>query len=214
MKLAPIVLLVATVLLAQETPPAKEVALGRALARDYRQENAAIDDPEITGYVQRLSDRLARHLPAASFSYIVTVVSDTARADVAVFPAGYVFFSTREIRSAASERQFAHTLAHVMAHLARNHAIRRQVGSTTTIFGMCALYMQPGFAPPQLMQESGAHEREADELADKAVAALGTDTESEFRTVQQRVMTFETPPRPRRAPSLRRASEQPDGTVK
>jgi hypothetical protein len=211
----------AAAVVAQDFAREKEAVLGSALASEYRKHNTVVENPRLAAYVEHLGEKLNANLPAAPFSFRFAIVSETAERDVAVFPGGYIFVSTRAIRTAVAGREFARSLAHAMAHLAAVRPMRVLPAAQTDlsriplIYGeLCIRFTGESVVPLAFRAESARREAEADALADGAVAALGTNIEAEFRRVQQEVMIAEPGPRSRRVPSLRRASERPDGTVK
>jgi predicted Zn-dependent protease len=83
-----------------------------------------IEDPEVTGYANRVGHRLVKHLKSKVFSYNFYVVnSNTLNAFAA--PAGYIFINSGLIDIMDTEDELAAILAHEIAHVQSRHISQR-----------------------------------------------------------------------------------------
>jgi beta-barrel assembly-enhancing protease len=160
----------------------KEIALGQALAADYRQKTTPLDNGAASDYVKRVGAKLAAQFPGWKYQ-IETIREDQGGAthEPAAFPGGFIFVSVDLIAAAQNEAEFAGMLAHAMAHVEARHATREatrnELGQTAT---QTAAVSMPGRSsglqvPISMLAFQRANEVEADYLAVKAMAAAGYD---------------------------------------
>ena len=107
-----------------------------------RDQNALLDDPEISEYLNSVGDRLAAQSPdGAEEGFQFFVVKDSVINAFAI-PGGFVFVNYGLILATNSESELASVLSHEIAHVTQHHiarAIRAQSQqSMTTMAAMLA----------------------------------------------------------------------------
>jgi predicted Zn-dependent protease len=96
----------------------KERALGRNLANEVRRQAVMVEDPFLTGYVNRLAQKVTAACPSETLAGVEVIRSDEVNAFA--LPGGFLFVNTGLIRRASGEAALAAVLAHVAARL-RTH---------------------------------------------------------------------------------------------
>ena len=101
----------------------EERQLGYMIVQELRDQNAIIEDPEISEYVNSVGDRLAAQSPdgAAGFQYFV--VKDDGINAFAV-PGGFIFINYGLILATENESELASVLGHETAHVTQHHIAR------------------------------------------------------------------------------------------
>ena len=101
----------------------EERQLGYMIVQELRDQNAILEDPEISEYVNSIGDRLAAQSPdgAAGFQYFV--VKDDAINAFAV-PGGFIFINYGLILATENESELASVLGHETAHVTQHHIAR------------------------------------------------------------------------------------------
>ena len=111
--------LVASLALVAFTQPAyspdRELALGKQLAAEIERNAAVINDPAITGYVDRTTRKLAATAQLRT-PLTVKVISGPNLYTITL-PGGFLDISTRLIVEAANEAELAGVIAHQLGHL-------------------------------------------------------------------------------------------------
>jgi hypothetical protein len=100
-------------------------AVAEQLVRDFR----ILDDPQVTGHLDRIGARLIRHLPATQLHFQFFVI-ELPEANAFVLPGGRVFVSRKLIAFTQNEDELAGVMAHEMGHL----LARQQTISMTRAF--------------------------------------------------------------------------------
>jgi len=119
----------ATVLSAQD-----EYRLGAMVARELRDQNALLEDAEITEYLDWVGTRLASQSADGGRGFQFFVVKDTEINAFAV-PGRYVFVNEGLILATSQESELASVMGHEIAHVTQHHiarAIRAQSQQTMT----------------------------------------------------------------------------------
>lgn len=107
--------------------PAMEKRIGESTMRDIRlHEPSFMEDPEISGYLNRLGSRLVAQSSAAGQSFEFFLLKD-ATINAFAMPGGYIGVHTGLILAAQSESELASVLAHEISHVTQHH-LARQVG--------------------------------------------------------------------------------------
>jgi predicted Zn-dependent protease len=164
---------------------AREIELGRDLARDVERESQLIDDPVVSEYINRIGQNLVNNSDA-QFSVSIKVIR-SEEVNAFALPGGYVFVNSALIRSAATEAELAGALAHEIGHVAARHYTREEslrdlfsVASVPLIFvgGLPAFAVQRGLeiaSPLASRKFSRAAEGQADVLGVQYLYRAGYD---------------------------------------
>lgn len=174
--------------------PQAERQIGGSIFRDIRlREPSYLDDPEITGYLNRLGMRLVAHSGAARQEFQFFVLRDPTLNAFAM-PGGYIGVHTGLITAAESESELASVIAHEISHVTQHH-LARMVGkqSQAQLVSMLALAVavlaarnSPDLATGAMMAGQAAglqnqlnysrdFEREADRLGINLLESSGYD---------------------------------------
>jgi hypothetical protein len=94
--------------------PQQEMDLGEVIAERIQRDYRVIQNEELTAYVRRIGERLARQLPTElRFQFFIY---DQAEANAFTLPGGRVYVSRKLIAFARSEDELAGVLAHELGH--------------------------------------------------------------------------------------------------
>jgi beta-barrel assembly-enhancing protease len=162
----------------------KEMALGKELSRDLERHKTLVTDKQITEYVNRLAQNLARHSDAKIPLTIKVIEGDDPNA--ITLPGGFIYVQTGLIRTADTEAQLAAAIAHEIAHVAARHGTRQatqtqvtQIATIPLIFlggwGVCAMGAGSAFLPVGLLASQRNNESEADLLGLQYLYKSGYD---------------------------------------
>ena len=99
----------------------QEIQIGREQNAQVRKRMAEVRDREVTAYVARIGQRLAKAAPGAKYPYSFQV-ADAAEINAFSLPGGPVWINRGVLRAAGNESQVAGVLAHEIAHIAQRHA--------------------------------------------------------------------------------------------
>jgi Peptidase family M48 len=94
----------------------QEIYLGDAIAEHIQRNFRVIEDTDVTGYLTRLGERLAKHLPLNQLRFQFFLV-DLPDANAFVLPGGRIFVSRKLVAAAQTEDELASVMAHEMGHL-------------------------------------------------------------------------------------------------
>lgn len=178
--LVPLIPLVAFSLAAQ-TPAVsreKELALGAALASEFRKHSTVVADVRAEDLVRKLAG------DSSPYPWRVEVVAEDlggSTHEPATFPGGYLFVPNALMTAARDEAELAAMLAHAMAHVTGRHGLRQ--GSKMTVYIGAGPFMPVG----QLGQQR-RFEVEADRRAVSVLIASGYDPAA-LKTYISRVQT-------------------------
>jgi predicted Zn-dependent protease len=104
--------------------PQMQRRLGEGFYNEIRlRDPAYIDDPEISGYVNRVGQRLVSASQNASGRFTFFVLRDRQINAFATF-GGYVGINTGLLLAARTESEFAGVLAHEISHVNQQHLAR------------------------------------------------------------------------------------------
>jgi predicted Zn-dependent protease len=171
--------------------PERETALGRQAAEQVEREIGLVDAPELTAYVERLGQRLARSSPRGDLVYRFAV-ADMEEPNAFALPGGWIYVSRGLLAIANSEAELANVIGHEIGHVAARHAAQREtraagVGLLAALGGIAARAAggeAVGRSVAQLGQLAGAgviafysrdQERQADEVGQEIAARTGYD---------------------------------------
>jgi predicted Zn-dependent protease len=179
----------------------EERQLGYMMVQQLRDQNALLEDPEISEYLNSIGDRLAAQSPDGAQGFQFFVVKDPAINAFAI-PGGFVFVNYGLILATNSESELASVLGHEIAHVTQHHiarAIRAQSQqSMTTMAAMLAAILlgamshsagsgqategailaAQGMAIQQQINFTRENEEEADRVGIGYLAGAGFDTQA------------------------------------
>src|ERR1700741_519950 len=100
-----------------------EFRLGAMVAKELRDQNVLIEDPEVSEYINDVGKRLASQseMGGEYFHYFV-IRDDTINAFAVT--GGYVFFNSGLVLATESESELAGVMAHETAHITQHHTAR------------------------------------------------------------------------------------------
>ena len=101
----------------------EERQLGYMIVQELRDQNALIEDPELSEYVNSIGDRLAAQSPDGAAGFQFFIVKDAAINAFAV-PGGFVFINYGLILATNTESQLASVLGHEISHVTQHHIAR------------------------------------------------------------------------------------------
>jgi predicted Zn-dependent protease len=179
----------------------EERQLGYMMVQQLRDQNALLEDPEISEYLNSIGDRLAAQSPDGAQGFQFFVVKDSAINAFAI-PGGFVFVNYGLILATNTESELASVLSHEIAHVTQHHiarAIRAQSQqSMTTMAAMLAAILlgalshgpsggnaieggimaAQGMAIQQQINFTRDEEAEADRVGIGYLAGAGFDTQA------------------------------------
>src|SRR5262249_34225591 len=94
----------------------QEMDVGDAIAEHVQREFLVIDDPDYTGYVQRVGQRLLQHAPPTELR-IQFFLSDLPVANALSLPGGRVYVSRKLVAITRNEDELAGILGHELGHV-------------------------------------------------------------------------------------------------
>lgn len=102
---------------------ADEREIGDSIMREIRGDPDYIDDPEITGYVQALGQRLASAASAESRKFEFFVIRNP-QVNAFALPGGHIGIHSGLILTAQTESELASVVAHEIGHVVQRHLAR------------------------------------------------------------------------------------------
>ena len=100
---------------------AQEIQIGREENAQVRKQTVELRDPQVTGYITRMGQRLAKVAPGAKYPYSFEV-ANYREINAFSLPGGPVWINRGVLHAAGNESQVAGVLAHEIAHIAQRHA--------------------------------------------------------------------------------------------
>ncbi|HEX2710713.1 MAG TPA: M48 family metalloprotease [Candidatus Acidoferrales bacterium] len=89
--------------------PQQEMDLGDAITEHFQRRSRAIEDEEVTGYLQHLGERLLKHVPPTDLRFQFSLF-DLPVANAFTFPGGRIYVSRKLVAFARSEDELAGVL--------------------------------------------------------------------------------------------------------
>src|SRR5437868_5315394 len=96
--------------------PEQEIALGDAMTQHYVREFNLIEDPEVTGRLAKIGDRLLKHLPPNNLRFRF-YLADLPYTNAFSWPGGHIFVTRKLIAFAKNEDELAGVIGHEMGHI-------------------------------------------------------------------------------------------------
>ena len=102
---------------------AEEREIGEAIMREIRSDPDCVDDPEISGYVRALGQRLANAPSIGRRQYQFFVIRNP-QVNAFALPGGYIGIHSGLILTAQTESELASVVGHEIAHVEQRHMAR------------------------------------------------------------------------------------------
>ncbi len=172
-----------------------EMQLGRLMMRDLRSQDAVLDDPETTDYLQSIGSRIAIQAQDGKQQFHFFALRDPS-VNASALPGGFIVVNTGLILLTSSESELAGVIAHEIGHVVQRHIARAvQANSRSSLATMAAtlgavligavtgngaalpgiIAMGQGTAMQQQINFSRMEESEADRVGIGYMAAAGFD---------------------------------------
>jgi beta-barrel assembly-enhancing protease len=119
----------------------QEVAIGEQDAAQINAQLPLLDDPQVTGYVQRLGQSIAAKTSRADLAWHFYVVN-TKDVNAFALPGGFIYVNRGLIDQSERLDQLAGTLGHEIGHVVRRHAVeqmKKQTGASIGVSLACTL---------------------------------------------------------------------------
>jgi beta-barrel assembly-enhancing protease len=100
-----------------------EFRLGAMVTKELRDQNALLEDPEISEYVNGVGQRLASQSSMGGRDFHYFVIKDQTINAFAV-PGGFVFINGGLVLASSTESELAGVMAHETAHVTQHHIAR------------------------------------------------------------------------------------------
>jgi predicted Zn-dependent protease len=102
---------------------ADEYQIGRVMMRDLRSQNAVLDDPEASDYLQSVGSRIAVEAQEGQQQFTFFAVRDQS-INAFALPGGFIGVNTGLILLTTSESELAGVMAHEIGHVVQRHIAR------------------------------------------------------------------------------------------
>jgi predicted Zn-dependent protease len=103
-----------------------EYSVGLMYVREMRAQNAVLEDPEVSEYIQDIGHRLSSRAEEGQHQFNYFVVRDPAINAFAI-PGGFVFVNSGLFMTTRNENELAGVMAHETAHVTQRHIARSVV---------------------------------------------------------------------------------------
>jgi len=103
--------------------PAREKELGQAFMRNVRKNQAVMDDPLLSDYIQKLGNRLVKNSSNLGQSFEFFII-DNPQINAFAGPGGYIGIFSGLILTTQTESELAAVIAHEIAHVTQQHLLR------------------------------------------------------------------------------------------
>ncbi len=182
---------------------AQEADLGDAVSEHLQRNFRVIDDEEVIGYLNRIGERITRHLPPTKLRFQLFLV-DLPDANAFVLPGGRIYVSRKLVALAQSEDELASVISHEIGHLVARHGaigltrlLREVLGVTEVkdrkdIFEKYNQLVENAARKPKAFGKDDGHNEEqiiADQIGLFALASAGYDPQSHARFFDRLVDT-------------------------
>lgn len=173
--------------------PRQEMDLGDVIAEHVQRDYRILEDPQTTGFLRRIGERLVAQLPPSEMRYQFFVV-DLPDANAFTMPGGRIYVTRKLIAFATSEDELAGVLAHELGHAASGQLaadmtrIFREVlgasavGDRRDIFEKYNQILDNAARKPGVWKRGDREEEgqqyEADRIGIYAMAAAGYDPQA------------------------------------
>ncbi|MGH9531652.1 MAG: M48 family metalloprotease [Terriglobales bacterium] len=101
----------------------QEMYLGDAVAEQLQRDFRVVEDPQLTAYLNRIGERLLRHMPATNLRFRF-LLSEIPAWNAFTMPGGRIYFTRKLVGFARNEDEIAGVMAHELGHaLMRDPAV-------------------------------------------------------------------------------------------
>jgi WD40 repeat protein len=167
--------------------PQQESELGEIIRQQLESEFLVLDEDPVTGYLKRVGERVARHLPETGLTYEF-LLYDRPEIQAFSMPGGRVYVSRKMVAFLRSEDELAGLLGHELGHLAaRQQALDmsrnfrevlgvRSIAPDEDLFGLYNEFVESVQLKKRHSQPSGkddTSQKIADLIGVQAVARAG-----------------------------------------
>ena len=132
----------------------KEMALGKQLAQEVVRQAKVQDDPQISEYVNRICQNLARASDAIVPITCQVIEGETPNAFA--LPGGFIFIYTGLLKIADEEDETAAAIAHEIAHVAARHMTKQATKSAIVNAASIPVSILLGGGPAAVLARQGA----------------------------------------------------------
>src|SRR5579871_476367 len=122
----------------------REMGLGKQMAQETERQAKLLDDAQVTEYVNRLTQNVARNSDA-KVPFTIRVI-DSDEVNAFALPGGFMFVNTGLILHANNEAELAGVLAHEIGHVAARHGTRQATRGQLINYGSIPLIFMGGWA--------------------------------------------------------------------
>ncbi|MGK7881272.1 MAG: M48 family metalloprotease [Crocosphaera sp.] len=150
-----------------------ESAIGESYAEGFKNRLTLIEDPEVTGYINEIGQKLAKVAGRDEFEYEFYVVMDK-NINAFALPGGKIFINAGAIAKTTSEAEIAGLLAHELAHSVLSHGFQQMTqGALTTSVVDYIPYVGGIASNLAILSYSRGMEEQADLFGTRLLAATG-----------------------------------------
>ncbi len=122
----------------------KEIQIGAQYAQYFEQSARLVEDPVVTGYIDRLGQKIVKNSDA-KVPFVIKVV-DTDEVNAFALPGGYFYVNKGLIIEAETESELAGVMAHEISHVTARHATERMTKAQLLQFAsLPALFVGGGY---------------------------------------------------------------------
>ncbi len=122
----------------------KEIQIGAQYAQYFEQSARLVEDPVVTGYIDRLGQKIVKNSDA-KVPFVIKVV-DTDEVNAFALPGGYFYVNKGLILEAETESELAGVMAHEISHVTARHATERMTKAQLLQFAsLPALFIGGGY---------------------------------------------------------------------
>lgn len=104
----------------------QESAMGVKLIRELRGSEPVVEDPELSGWLRALGNRLSAHAPGGGNYYFL--IARNPEINAYAMPGGVIVIYSGLILNTQSESELAAVVAHEIAHVSQRHIARMMAG--------------------------------------------------------------------------------------
>lgn len=170
--------------------PQQESKLGNSFYRALQQQESILNDPELSGYLQSLGNRINSGIHQKPFTFFI--VKDS-RINAFAVPGGFIGINAGLILATRNEGELAGVISHEIAHVTQRHIARYYAGSGTASWAQlgaflaavalasqgegdaaaAAFYAGTAAGYQSLINHTRIHEQEADRVGIQYLAQAG-----------------------------------------